>query len=167
MSTVGRDFESSEIHPIDIVQELATERSWDFDRLDADQICMVITGTWGDYTITLAWSDRDETLRLVCAHTFTAPKKRHGNIHTVLGLANDKCWSGAFVLWSDQRMLGYRYSLNLTGGAQASSAQINSMVSNAVLAFERFYPAFQLVAGGDQQPEAALGVAMHQAFGRA
>jgi hypothetical protein len=82
-------------------------------------------------------------------------------------LANDRCWSGAFVLWRDQKLVGYRYSLNLAGGAQASSAQINAMVRAAVNACERFYPAFQLVAWGGETPEKALGIAMTEAYGRA
>ena len=48
--------------------------------------------------------------------------------------------------------MGYRYGLNLAGGAQASSAQINDMVRAAVAACERFYPAFQLVAWGGETP---------------
>jgi hypothetical protein len=85
----------------------------------------------------------------------------------VMALANDNCWSGAFVLWREQKMMAYRYSLNLAGGAQASSAQINDMVRSAVMACERFYPAFQLVGWGGETPEKALGIAMTEAYGRA
>jgi hypothetical protein len=84
-----------------------------------------------------------------------------------MALANDRCWSGAFTLWPDQKLMVYRYSLNLTGGAQASGAQINDMVRCAVAAAERFYPAFQLVAWGNEDPEKALGIAMAEAYGRA
>ena len=82
-------------------------------------------------------------------------------------LANDRCWNGAFVLWRDQKLMGYRYSLNLAGGATATSAQITDMVRAAVAACERFYPAFQLVAWGGERPEKALGIAISEAYGRA
>ena len=36
-----------------------------------------------------------------------------------------------------------------------------------VMACERFYPAFQLVAWGGETPEKALGIAMTEAYGRA
>ena len=167
MGIVERVFDCEELHPIDIVETLAEERSWDFDRIADDQIAMAIEGSWRTHSVTLAWSARDETLRLICAFDMDPPAKRVGALQSAMCLANDKCWSGAFVLWRDQKLMGYRYSLNLAGGASASSAQINDMVRAAVLACERFYPAFQLVAWGGERPEKALGIAMTEAYGRA
>lgn len=167
MSIVERNFDCEEIHPIDIVETLAEERSWDFDRIADDQIAMAIEGTWKTYSVTLAWNAQDESLRLICAFDLAPPAKRMGALYKTMTLANDKCWSGAFTLWSEQKMMVYRYSLNLAGGAMASSEQINDMVRNAVMASERFYPAFQLVCWGGETPEKALGIAMTEAYGRA
>jgi hypothetical protein len=167
MGIVERDFDCEEQHPIDIVETLAEERAWDFDRIAADQIAMAIEGNWRTYSVTLAWSSRDETLRLIAAFDMAPPVRRLSALYTTMGLANDRCWSGAFVLWREQKLMAYRYSLNLRGGAQASSAQINDMVRAAVAACERFYPAFQLVAWGGETPEKALGIAMAEAYGRA
>jgi hypothetical protein len=167
MGIVERDFNTDDLHPIDIVETLAEERSWDFDRIAEDQIAMAIEGTWRTYSVTLAWSHADETLRLVCAFEMAPPVRRHSAIYKAIALANDRCWSGAFVLWPDQKLMVYRYSLNCTGGASAGSAQITDMVRAAVAACERFYPAFQLVAWGGEKPEAALDIAMTEAYGRA
>lgn len=167
MSIVERDFDCEEIHPIDIVETLAEERSWDFDRIADDQIAMAIEGSWRTYSVTLAWSAQDESLRLICAFDMAPPVKRLSALHKTMALANDKCWSGAFTLWPEQKMMVYRYGLNLAGGAMASSAQINDMVRCAVMAAERFYPAFQLVCWGNETPEKALGIAMTEAYGRA
>lgn len=167
MGIVERDFNSEELHPIDIVESLAEERSWDFDRIADDQIAMAIEGSWRTYSVTLAWSAREETLRLICAFELAPPAKRLGAFYKAMALANDKCWTGAFVLWPDQKLMVYRYSLNLTGGATAGAAQIQDMVRAAVAASERFYPAFQLVAWGGETPEKALGIAMTEAYGRA
>lgn len=167
MAIVERDFNSEDLHPIDIVESLAEERSWDFDRIADDQIAMAIEGAWRTYSVTLAWSAREETLRLICAFEMAPPARRLGAFYRLMALANDKCWSGAFVLWPDQKLMVYRYSLNLTGGAMAGPAQIQDMVRAAVAACERFYPAFQLVAWGGEPPEKALGIAMTEAYGRA
>jgi hypothetical protein len=167
MGMVEREFDCEDLHPIDIVETLAEERSWDFDRIADDQIAMAIEGSWRTYSVTLAWSARDESLRLICAFDMAPPARRVAALSQAMCLANDRCWSGAFVLWRDQKLMGYRYSLNLAGGAHASSAQINDMVRAAVMACERFYPAFQLVAWGGETPEKALGIAMTEAYGRA
>jgi len=167
MGIVERDFYCEELHPIDIVETLAEERSWDFDRIADDQIAMAIEGSWRTYSVTLAWSGRDEALRLICAFEMRPPVKRLPAFYKMMALANDKCWSGAFTLWRDQNLMAYRYSLNCCGGTQASSGQINDMVRAAVLACERFYPAFQLVGWSGEKPENALGIAMTEAYGRA
>jgi hypothetical protein len=167
MGIVERDFDCEELHPIDIVESLAEERSWDFDRIAHDQIAMAIEGSWRTYSVTLAWSAGDETLRLICAFDMNPPAKRLSALNAAICLANDRCWSGAFVLWREQKLMGFRYGLNLAGGASASSAQINDMVRAAVTACERFYPAFQLVTWGGETPEKALGIAMAEAYGRA
>jgi hypothetical protein len=167
MAIVERDFNTEDLHPIDIVESLAEERSWDFDRIADDQIAMAIEGAWSTYSVTLAFSAREETLRLICAFEMAPPARRTSAFHKMMALANDKCWSGAFVLWPEQKLLVYRYSLNLAGGATASPAQIQDMLRAAVAACERFYPAFQLVGWGNETPEKALGIAMSEAYGRA
>ncbi|MBB5222104.1 hypothetical protein HNP73_002040 [Amaricoccus macauensis] len=167
MGIVERDFDNEDLHPIDIVETMAEERSWDFDRVAEDQIAMAIDGSWRTYSVTLAWSQREEALRLICAFEMAPPVRRLSAMHTAMGLANDVCWSGAFVLWREQKLMGYRYSLNLAGGAHATEAQIQDMVRTAVNACERFYPAFQLVAWGNEKPERALTIAMAEAYGRA
>jgi hypothetical protein len=167
MGIVERDFDVEDLHPIDIVETLAEERSWDFDRIADDQIAMAIEGSWRTYSVTLAWSAHEESLRLICAFDMAPPARRIAALAQAMCLANDRCWSGAFVLWRDQKLMGYRYSLNLSGGAQATSAQITDMVRAAVSACERFYPAFQLVAWGNERPEKALGIAISEAYGRA
>jgi len=167
MGIVERDFDCEDIHPIDIVESLAEARSWDFDRIAADQIAMAIEGAWRTYSVTLAWSAQDESLRLIAAFEFTVPARRRPALLATMALANDLCWSGAFVHWSDQKLAAYRYGLNLAGNAVATSAQIGDMVRAAVGACERFFPAFQLVAHGGDSPEKALGIAMAEAYGRA
>ena len=76
MGIVERDFDCEDLHPIDIVETLAEERSWDFDRIADDQIAMAIEGSWRTYSVTLAWSAHDETLRLICAFDMAPPARR-------------------------------------------------------------------------------------------
>lgn len=47
------------------------------------------------------------------------------------------------------------------------SEQIDRLISSAVTAAERFYPAFQLVTWADHTPEAAMNIAIAEAYGRA
>jgi len=167
MANAEHFLDSNEIHPIDIVETLATRRDWEFDRVTDDQITLTVEGAWREYSITLAWSDFDETLRMICSFDMEPPREKMAELYEALNLANDNCWAGGFSFWKDHRLMVYRYGLVLAGGATASPDQINQLLSTAVSACERYYPAFQLACWGDQTPVAAMDVAIAQAYGRA
>ena len=61
----------------------------------------------------------------------------------------------------------YRYGLMLAGDQVAGPDQIDTMIGAAVMSAERYYPAMQLLVWGGQSPEAALQVAIAEAYGRA
>ena len=160
-------FYEDEVHPIDIVEHIAEHHEWDFDRIADDQIAMAVEGQWRTYSITLAWSGFDETLRMICTFEMQPPKEKLGALFEVLNSINDQCWAGAFTFWQDHNLMVYRYGLVLSGGQIASPEQIDTLISSAVSSAERYYPALQLVVYGDQPPQQALQVAIAQAYGRA
>ncbi len=158
---------TDEIHPIDIVETLAEHRAWEFDRMGDDQIAMAVEGQWRSYSVTLAWSGGDETLRLICTFEMEPPEARMPELMAVLNQANDLIWGGAFTYWAAQRLMVWRYGLLLSGGQVAAPEQIDRMMDAAIASCERFYPAFQLVAWADRSPEEAVKLAIAQAYGRA
>ncbi|SFL12671.1 YbjN domain-containing protein [Shimia haliotis] len=156
-----------DLHPIDIVEHIATHYDWNFDRIADDQIAMAVEGQWKTYSITLAWSGYDETLRLVCSFENEPPEEKLPQLYEALNAVNDECWTGAFTYWHKQQLMIYRYGLALTGGQIAGPEQIDTLIRAAVEACERFYPAFQLVVWGDRKVEDAMQVAIAEAYGRA
>ena len=165
--SIAEQYSTDDFHPIDIVEHLAEFNDWDFDRVAEDQIAMAVEGQWRTYSITLAWTGFDETLRMICTFEMEPPEDRLPAIYETLNRANDTCWSGAFSYWPEQRLMVYRYGLVLAGGQIAGSEQVDRMIASAVTAAERFYPAFQLVAWGNRAPADAMQVAIAEAYGRA
>ncbi|WP_299659238.1 YbjN domain-containing protein [uncultured Ruegeria sp.] len=164
---LSEQFLEEDLHPIDIVEHLAEHHDWDFDRIGDDQIAMAVEGQWRTYSITLAWSNYDETLRMVCSFEMEPPSEREPELYELLNKMNDQCWAGAFTYWANQKLMVYRYGLVLTGGQSASPEQIDTMITAAVLSAERYYPAIQLVTWGNRDPEDAMQVAIAEAYGRA
>lgn len=159
--------DGDDIHPIDIVESVAAHYEWDFDRLADDQIAMVVEGQWRTYSITLAWSTREEVLRLICTFDMDPPTDRLPALYEVMNLANDQVWDGGFTFWNQQKLMVWRYGLLLSGDALAGPEQIDRMIRTAIQSAERFYPCFQLACWGDTTPAAALEIAMAEAYGRA
>lgn len=164
---LSEQFLEDDIHPIDIVEHLAAHHEWDFDRISDEQIAMAVEGQWRTYSLTLAWSSYDETLRMVCTFDMEPPAEKLPALYELLNLVNDQCWAGAFTYWPEQKLMVYRYGLVLAGGNVASAEQIDTMIGAAVMSAERYYPALQLLVWGDQTPQAALQVAIAEAYGRA
>lgn len=164
---VSEHFLEDDIHPIDIVENIAAYHDWDFDRIGDDQIAMAVEGQWRTYSITLAWSAYDETLRLICTFEMEPPEARVPQLYETLNAVNDQCWAGAFTFWAAQKLMVWRYGLVLSGGQVASPEQIDTLINAAVMSAERYYPAFQLVVWGERSPADAIQVAIAEAYGRA
>lgn len=156
-----------DIHPIDLVENLAAHHAWEFERLEDDQIAMSVEGQWRTYALTLAWSGYDETLRLICSFEMEPPKEALPRLYEALNEINDQCWAGSFTYWEKERLMVYRYGLVLAGGQIASPEQIDTMINAAILSAERYYPAIQLVVWGERTAQEALQVAIAEAYGRA
>ncbi len=165
--TLSEQFLHDDLHPIDIVEHLAEHHDWEFDRIGDDQIAMAVEGQWRIYSVTLAWSGYDETLRLVCTFEMEPPDDRLAVLYETLNEANDKCWAGAFTYWAAQKLMVYRYGLVMAGAQGVCPEQVDTLIGTAVQSAERFYPAFQLAVWGDRSPRDAMQVAMAEAYGRA
>jgi len=165
--TLSEHHLDDEIHPIDIVENLASHHDWEFDRIGDDQIAMAVEAQWRTYSLTLAWSSYDETLRMVCSFEMEPPEDKVPKLYELLNKMNDQCWAGAFTYWAEQKLMIYRYGLVLTGGQIAGPEQIDTMINSAVSSAERYYPAIQLMVWGDRSPEDAMQVAIAEAYGRA
>ncbi len=164
---LNEQFLEEEIHPIDIVEHIAEHHEWEFDRIEENQIAMAVEGQWRTYSITLAWSGFDETLRLICTFEMEPPSERLPNLFETLNEVNDRCWTGGFAYWNEPGLMVYRYGLVLSGGQMASPEQIDMMIGAAVMNAERYYPAFQLAVYGEHTPKQAMQVAIAEAYGHA
>lgn len=161
------EFMAGDLHPIDLVENIAEHHQWDFDRIAEDQIAMAVEGQWRTYTLTLAWSEHEEALRLICTFELEPPKSRLPAVFETLNAINDQCWSGSFTFWEKQNLMVFRYGLLLAGGQEACADQVDLMIGAAVANAERYYPALQLVIWGDRSPQDAMQVAIAEAYGRA
>jgi hypothetical protein len=128
---------------------------------------MAVEGQWRTYSLTLAWSPQDETLRLICTFEMDPAEGRLPALYDILNRCNDMVWTGAFTWWAEQKLMVWRYGLLLAGGQSVGPEQIDRLIAGAVTASERFYPAFQLALWGDQSPAEAMKVAIAEAYGRA
>jgi len=157
----------AESHPIDIAEALAEHREWDFDRIAEDRISISVEGQWRHYSVTMAWSTLDETLRILCTFDLAPPRDKQPALYDLLNRINDQCWAGAFCYWDDSKQMVFRYALMLADDQCASLAQIARMINICTLNAERYYPAMQLLIWGNRSPSEAIQIAISEAYGHA
>jgi len=160
--------ESGSINPIDVVEEIARDRSWDHDRIDEDQITLTVEGEWGkDYSLTLA-THSDGTLRLICAYELLAGECDTGEFYRCLNLVNDQCWAGKFTYWSEENLMVFSYGLILADNQVVEEAQIERILSAAISSCNRFYPVFlQVLYDDGMTAEKAVQSSFKPVMGRA
>lgn len=154
-------------HPVDIVERFASGKHWAFERQDDDEICISVSGSWSDYHVAFTWLPDMETLHVGCAFDLKAPQRRRADVLELIATANEQLWLGHFDLWPAEGVVMFRHSLLLTGGAQPTAAQCESVFANAIAACERYYQAFQFVVWAGKSAREALETTLLETQGEA
>jgi hypothetical protein len=74
---------------------------------------------------------------------------------------------GHFDLWTSQGVVMFRHAMLLSGGAQPTPQQCESILSGALIACERYYQAFQFVVWAGKTAREAIDSIMLETRGEA
>ena len=84
------------VHPVDIIEHIASINDWTFERQDADEISISVRGGWSDYHVSFNWMEDLESLHIACAFDLKVPEGRRGEIKQLISLINEQLWIGHF-----------------------------------------------------------------------
>ena len=158
---------SREIHPVDVIEQVAHNNDWSFERAGDDEISISVAGSWTDYHVSFSWMEDFEALHLACAFDMKIPPPRRAEVQRLIAAINEQLWIGHFDLWTHTGMIMHRQALVLPDGITASSAQCESMLVGAIHACERYYAAFQFVVWAGKSAAEAMNAAMFDTEGEA
>ena len=154
-------------HPLAVVEDIASDNNWAFERSGEDEVTIVSKGDWTDYQLSFTWMSEIEALHLACAFDMKIPEARKGEVQRLIAAINEQLWVGHFDLWTHTGMIMHRQALMLPGGLIASSAQCKSMLAGAIHACERYFPAIQFVVWAGKSTTEAMAAAMFDTEGEA
>jgi len=152
--------------PIDLVEKLATQQDWAYERASDDELTMTVSGTWSDYHVSINWRDDLEALHVASAFDCKVPDARLNEIYRLIAQINEQLWIGHFDLWLHEGLLMYRHGLLLNGNV-ATPRQCEALIQSALEACERYYQAFQYVVWAGKEAREALTSAMFETEGQA
>jgi hypothetical protein len=159
--------EQARENPLETVEHIATANEWSFERAASDEITIVVRGRWTDYQISFTWMDEIEALHLACAFELKPPARTRTEVGQLAAMINEQLWVGHFDFWNQDGLVMYRHALILAGGVEVSSRQCEALLSNALDACERYYPAFQFVVWAGKSARDALDATMFEVAGEA
>lgn len=153
--------------PLDIVEQLAEDNDWTFDRREDDEIAVIVPGSWCDYNLCFAWNEEVGAIHFSCAFDVRVPPERKLFVFELLALINEKMWMGHFGLFVDNSIPMFRHAMPMRGTKGPTREQIEDLVDIAILECERFFPTFQYVAWGGLTAKEAVTTTMIETEGNA
>ncbi len=157
----------SRINPLAVVEDIASDNNWAFERSGEDEVTIVTKGQWTDYQLSFTWMSEIEALHLACAFDMKIPPARLGEVQRLIAAINEQLWVGHFDLWMHTGMVMHRQALVLPNGLTASAAQCQAMMAGAIHGCGRYYPAFQFVVWAGKSAQEAMNAAMFDTEGEA
>ena len=154
-----------DLHPVDVIEHVATMNDWSFERTGDDEIAISVAGTYANYHVSFSWMEDFEALHLACAFDLKVPETRTLEVMRLLSLINEQMLIGHFDLWEQEGAIMFRQALLLAGGAEPTSQQVEVLLSSALEACECYYPAFQFVVWSGTNAREALANVMFETQG--
>ena len=152
-------------NPVDIIEFIAALNEWSFERPGDDEIAMIVEGQWANYQISFSWMEDLEALHIACAFDFNLPEHRSDELHKLISLINGQVLMGHFDLWEKDNVIIFRQSLLLSGGAEPTSEQVETLLSGAVDTCEAYFQAFQFIVWSGLTSQQAMDVVMFDTQG--
>ena len=153
-------------HPIDLIESLALQHDWPYERACDDEFLLTVDGSWCDYQVSINWREDIESLHLASAFDLKIPKGRIDEIYRLIAKINEQLWVGHFDLWSEDGLLMYRHAL-LLNDTKPNLAQSEALLTTALESCEFYYQAFQFVIWAGQNASDALVTTMFETKGQA
>ena len=154
-------------NPLDLAEEVISNRDWAYDRTEHQELVADVSGTWCNYHVNMNWHEPFGALTFSCAMDTKLPKNMVEKLYPLLAKANEKLWLGHFDAGPEQGAIVFRYSMLLKGGVSVSLEQVEDLLDVAITECERFFPAFQSVLWGGKTADDALEMAMLETVGEA
>jgi hypothetical protein len=155
------------VHPVDIIEHIASINDWTFERQDDDEISISVRGAWSDYHVSFNWMADLESLHIACAFDLKVPESRRREVKALISLVNEQLWIGHFDIWNHEGVVLFRNSHLLSGGAEVSAPQCEALLRSATDSCDAYYQAFQFVVWAGKNAGDALSQVMFETIGEA
>lgn len=155
-------------NPIDIVENIFSAQSYEFDRRNLNEVAVEIQGKWNNMLLFFAWEANMRCLHLSCLMDIESTIEDRSKIFELLALANEELWVGHFSYWAEQNMPVFKHSILLNeDDGDIFEGKIQQIIEIAIKECERMYPIFKVVLTRGMDPQRALYPMLMETVGQA
>ena len=156
-----------ETHPIDALELISHEESWEFVRDDDNEIIITIDGGWKKYTVTAVWNVSRNLFKTSCTFEMMPPRKKLVKLYETINLVNISDIDGSFTYDSVEQLMNYNTNILLSDELIISNTELRDWLKSSTETAEKFYPAFQKSCWGEVMPKDAMSAAFGEIAGHA
>lgn len=154
------------ISALETIENITVATGWEFERIDDEEIVVIVPAKWTSYRINFLWHKEIEMLYMACFADLDNVDEANPELHKLMYMANQRLWLGHFDVLDDVNLV-FRHTLPLRGVADISSEQMEDLVDIALGEFSLFYPAFKHLIDNNSSAQEAFDGALIDTAGEA
>jgi len=168
MTAVNNDgYDAFTANPLDIVEMIAGQNEWPYERSHDDEITVAVSGQWCDFHIRYFWAVEDNLFQAAGMLDMRIPENKKAKMLETINLVNEQLAIGHFAIWTEDNTLMFRHSSVLGADHDVTAATCEKTTDSILTESNKYYPVFQFVLWAGKSPEEAIKSAMLETVGEA
>ena len=143
-------------NPIDTVENIFGQKSFEFERRNSNEIVVEIQGKWCNMLLFFAWQQSLRCLHLSCFMDLENNNCDKSRIFELLALVNENLWLGHFSYWSERETPVFKHSIIINPEDIYFAEKLSQIIDIVVNECEQMYPVFQAVITQNLPPKQVL-----------
>ena len=143
-------------NPLDGVEEIMMNNDWEYDRISAHEMSVILSGQHGDYKMIFVWQENYSALQFCCAPDIDIAPNKMEQATQIMNKINASLWLGHFDIRQQSVSANismpktnapcFRYTSLFNGvNDMTAMAQMEDVIDIAIHECERHFTAFNLL----------------------
>ncbi|MDR1334161.1 MAG: YbjN domain-containing protein [Holosporaceae bacterium] len=156
-----------EVNPIDITETLATKMDLNFNRIDDNEISVLLKEDNPEYVLSVVFKVDCEIVYFACDMNLSVPDNKRPAVVDALAKANERIWVGHFDLLSLGSRIVYSLTIPFASSFIMDEAMMESIIQLVMDECNRFYHYFALIIESKKAPDLTFNALFLETAGEA
>jgi hypothetical protein len=152
---------------IDITEEFATKFDLSYNRIDNDEIYLLLHGNKAEYNLTVMLKPEYDVAYFSCDLDIETSSKKYLSATEAVVKANERIWIGHFDIVSDVNRIVYTMTIPFISSFLADEMIIESTIGMIIGECDRFYYYFLVTVSRSKIPGLSIDSLLLESAGEA